>query len=44
MVVSTAAGAHAQAIDWTKIDGIFARTTAVSGAVNRASHHSLAAV
>src|SRR5258707_4423644 len=35
IIVSTAAGAHAQAIDWTKIDGIFGRTAAVSGAVNR---------
>src|SRR5262249_43495903 len=35
IVVSTAAGAHAQAFDWTKVDGIFGRTAAVSGAVHR---------
>src|SRR5258708_6256243 len=35
IIVSTAAGAHAQAIDWTKIDGIFGRTAAVSGAAHR---------
>ena len=35
IIVSTVAGAHAQAIDWTKIDGIFGRTAAVSGAVHR---------
>ena len=26
IVASTAVGAHAQAIDWAKIDGIFGRT------------------
>jgi hypothetical protein len=30
-----AGGAHAQAIDWAKIDGIFGRTGAVGGAVHR---------
>jgi hypothetical protein len=35
IIASTVAGAHAQAIDWTKIDGIFGRTAAVSGAVHR---------
>src|SRR5258708_29357175 len=35
VVLSTAASAHAQAIDWTKIDGIFGRTGAVGGAVHR---------
>src|ERR1700745_2688168 len=35
VVLSTAAGAQAQAIDWTKIDGIFGRAAAVSGAVHR---------
>jgi hypothetical protein len=35
IIVSSVAGAHAQAIDWTKIDGIFGRTAAVSGAVHR---------
>jgi Domain of Unknown Function (DUF1259) len=35
VVLSTAAGAHAQAIDWTKIDGILGRTGAVGGAVYR---------
>ncbi len=35
IVLSTAAGAHAQAIDWAKIDGIFGRTGPVSGAVHR---------
>ena len=35
VVLSTAASAHAQAIDWAKIDGIFGRTGAVGGAVHR---------
>ena len=35
VVLTTAAGAHAQAIDWAKIDGIFGRTGAVGGAVHR---------
>ena len=35
VVLSTAAGAHAQAIDWAKIDGILGRTGAVGGAVHR---------
>ncbi len=35
IVLSTAAGAHAQAIDWAKIDGIFGRTGPVGGAVHR---------
>jgi Domain of Unknown Function (DUF1259) len=35
VVLSTAAGAQAQAIDWTKIDGILGRTGAVGGAVHR---------
>jgi hypothetical protein len=35
IIASTAVGAHAQAIDWTKIDGIFGRTAAVSGVVHR---------
>jgi hypothetical protein len=35
VVLSTAAAANAQAIDWAKIDGIFARTGAVGGAVHR---------
>src|ERR1700745_3629583 len=35
VVLSTAAGAQAQAIDWAKIDGILGRTGAVSGAVHR---------
>jgi len=35
MVLSTVAAADAQGIDWTKIDGIFNRTPAVAGAVNR---------
>jgi Domain of Unknown Function (DUF1259) len=35
VVLTTAASAHAQAIDWAKIDGIFGRTGAVGGAVHR---------
>ena len=35
IIASTVAGAHAQAIDWTKIDGVFGRTAAVSGAIHR---------
>jgi hypothetical protein len=35
IVLSTAAAAHAQAIDWAKIDGILGRTGAVGGAVHR---------
>src|SRR6266481_9008570 len=35
IVLSTAAGAHAQAIDWAKIDGIFGRAGPVGGAVHR---------
>ena len=35
VLLSTAAGAHAQAIDWAKIDGILGRTGAVGGAVHR---------
>jgi uncharacterized protein DUF1259 len=35
VVLSTTAGAHAQAIDWAKIDGILGRTSAVGGAVHR---------
>src|SRR5262245_10075009 len=35
IIASTIAGADAQAIDWTKIDGIFGRTAAVGGAVHR---------
>jgi hypothetical protein len=35
VVLSTAAGAHAQAIDWAKIDGILGRTGAVGGPVHR---------
>src|ERR1700746_840782 len=35
VVLSTAAGAHAQAIDWAKIDGVLGRTGAVGGAVHR---------
>jgi Domain of Unknown Function (DUF1259) len=35
IVVSTAAGAQAQAVDWAKIDGILGRTGAVGGAVHR---------
>jgi len=35
VVLSTAAGAQAQAIDWAKIDGILGRTGAVGGAVHR---------
>jgi hypothetical protein len=34
-VLSTVAAAEAQGIDWAKIDGIFARTGAVGGAVHR---------
>jgi Domain of Unknown Function (DUF1259) len=35
IVVSTAAGAQAQAVDWAKIDGILGRTGAVGGAAHR---------
>ncbi len=35
IALSMASGAHAQAIDWAKIDGIFGRTGAVGGAVHR---------
>src|SRR5215471_1367072 len=35
VVLSTAASAHAQAIDWAKIDGILGRTGAVGGSVHR---------
>jgi Domain of Unknown Function (DUF1259) len=35
VVLSTAAGAQTQAIDWAKIDGILGRTGAVGGAVHR---------
>jgi Domain of Unknown Function (DUF1259) len=35
VVMTTAASAHAQAIDWAKIDGILGRTGAVGGAVHR---------
>src|SRR6266404_9064806 len=35
IVLSTAPGAHAQSIDWAKIDGILGRTGAVGGAVHR---------
>src|SRR5262252_1435879 len=35
VVLSTVAGAHAQAIDWAKIDGILGRTGAVGGSVHR---------
>jgi uncharacterized protein DUF1259 len=35
VVLTTAASAHAQAVDWAKIDGIFGRTAAVGGAVHR---------
>src|SRR5262245_59386959 len=35
IIASTIAGAHAQAIDWNKVDGIFGRTAAVSGAIHR---------
>jgi hypothetical protein len=35
VVLTTAAGAHAQAIDWAKIDGIFGRTGAVGGTAHR---------
>jgi hypothetical protein len=34
-VLATAAAADAQSIDWAKVDGIFSRTGAVSGAVHR---------
>jgi hypothetical protein len=35
VVLSTAGAAHAQTIDWAKIDGILGRTGAVGGAVHR---------
>jgi hypothetical protein len=35
VVLSTAAAAHAQGIDWAKIDGILGRTGAVGGTVHR---------
>jgi Domain of Unknown Function (DUF1259) len=35
VVLSTAATANAQAIDWAKIDGIFGRSAAVGGTVHR---------
>jgi hypothetical protein len=35
IVLTTAAAADAQAIDWSKVDGIFGRTGAVGGAVHR---------
>jgi hypothetical protein len=35
IVASTAVGAHAQTIDWAKIDGIFGRAGAVSGTAHR---------
>src|SRR5262249_43937295 len=35
VVLSAAASAQAQAIDWAKIDGVFGRTGAVGGAVHR---------
>jgi hypothetical protein len=35
IIVSTIAGAQAQAIDWAKIDGIFGRAGAVSGTAHR---------
>jgi hypothetical protein len=35
IVLSTAAAADAQAIDWAKVDGIFGRTGAVGGTVHR---------
>src|SRR6266403_1092409 len=35
VVLSTAAAADAQTIDWAKIDGIFGRTGAVGGTVHR---------
>jgi Domain of Unknown Function (DUF1259) len=35
VVVSTAAAAHAQAIDWDKIDATFARKAAVAGEIHR---------
>src|SRR5258706_11778100 len=35
IVLSTAAGARAQAIDWAKVDGIFGRPGAIGGAVHR---------
>jgi Domain of Unknown Function (DUF1259) len=35
VVVSTAAAAHAQGIDWAKIDSTFGRTPAVSGEIHR---------
>jgi hypothetical protein len=35
MVVSTAAAANAQAIDWAKIDTTFGRTAAVAGEIHR---------
>jgi hypothetical protein len=34
-VLSTVAAAHAQSIDWAKVDGILGRTGAVGGAVHR---------
>src|SRR5712671_5008937 len=35
VVLSTAAAADAQSIDWAKVDGIFGRAGAVGGAVHR---------
>src|SRR5580700_7676303 len=35
VILSMAGTAHAQAIDWAKIDGILGRTGAVGGAVHR---------
>jgi hypothetical protein len=35
IVASTAAGVHAQAIDWAKVDGILGRSAAVGGTVHR---------
>ncbi|MBO0755510.1 MAG: DUF1259 domain-containing protein, partial [Bradyrhizobiaceae bacterium] len=35
VMATTAAGAHAQAIDWAKIDGVLGRSAAVGGTVHR---------
>jgi Domain of Unknown Function (DUF1259) len=35
IITSTAVGAHAQTIEWAKIDGIFGRSGAVGGTVHR---------
>ena len=41
VVMTTAASAHAQAIDWAKIDGILGRTGAVGGAVHRGCYENV---